>query len=102
MALAAESCARLISRYGTHSLQDAQVVVALGGDGFLLETLHATLGRNLPVFGMNCGSVGFLMNIHDEADLPQRLARAQAAVLHPLRMHAVTQAGAVEEAVALE
>jgi NAD+ kinase len=99
--LATESCARLVSRYGVHPIQDAQVIVALGGDGFLLETLHATLGRNLPVFGMNCGSVGFLMNVHDEADLPQRLARTHAAVLHPLRMHAVTQAGAVEEAVAL-
>lgn len=50
---------------------------------------------------MNCGSVGFLMNEFDENDLPNRVARAQAAVLHPLRMHAVTQTGAVEEALAL-
>ena len=77
------------------------MIVALGGDGFLLETLHATMGMSLPVFGMNCGSVGFLMNAHSEEDLPARLAAAQAAVLHPLRMHAVTAAGVVEEAVAL-
>ena len=100
-ALAAESCARLVSRYGEWPLREAQAVVALGGDGFLLETLHATMGLDLPVFGMNCGSVGFLMNAHGEADLPRRLDRAQATVLHPLRMHAVTQAGVIEEAVAL-
>jgi NAD+ kinase len=99
--LAAESCARLVARYGTWALADADALVALGGDGFLLETLHATMGMQLPVFGMNCGSVGFLMNVHSEEDVPQRLAAAQAAVLHPLRMHAVTAAGAVEEAVAL-
>ncbi len=99
--LAAESCARLVARYGAVPVEQAQIIVALGGDGFLLETLHANMGRGLPVFGMNCGSVGFLMNAHSEEDLPQRLALAQAAVLHPLRMHAVTAAGVVEEAVAL-
>ncbi len=95
------SRARLIARYGNSPMADAQVIVALGGDGYLLETLHAIIGRHVPVFGMNCGSVGFLMNGFAEDDLPQRLADAQAAVLHPLRMHAVTQAGAVEEALAL-
>ncbi len=99
--LAAESCARLVARYGAVPIDEAQVIVALGGDGFLLETLHANMGRPLPVFGMNCGSVGFLMNAHSEEDLTERLALAQAAVLHPLRMHAVTAAGVVEEAVAL-
>ena len=99
--LATESCARLVALYGAWPLGKADVVVALGGDGFLLETLHATMGTDLPVFGMNCGSVGFLMNAHNEAGLPERLASAQAAVLHPLRMHAVTAAGAVEEALAL-
>ncbi len=92
---------RLIARYGDAGLDDAQVIVALGGDGHLLETLHAITSRPLPVYGMNCGSVGFMMNPFNEDDLPGRLSRAQAAVLHPLRMHAVTQAGAVEEAVAL-
>jgi NAD+ kinase len=99
--VAEESRARLIELYGNASVADAQVVVALGGDGHLLETLHAMTGQPTPIYGMNCGSVGFMMNPFNEADLPRRLAEAQAALLHPLRMHAVTQTGAVEEAVAL-
>ena len=98
--LATESRARLAARYGDSPLADAQIVVCLGGDGFLLETVHATLGRQLPIYGMNCGSVGFLMNGFAEDDLPARLGRAQEAVLNPLRMHAVTQSGVVEEALA--
>ena len=50
-------------------------IVALGGDGFMLETLHRMLGRDVPVYGMNCGSVGFLMNEFSEDDLPARLAQ---------------------------
>ena len=99
--VAEQSRARLAQRYGEWPLADAQVVVALGGDGHLLETLHAFTGRATPIYGMNCGSVGFMMNPFNEEDLPRRLGNAQAAVLHPLRMHAVTQTGAVEEAVAL-
>jgi NAD+ kinase len=99
--VAAESRDRLIGLYGNVSVDDAQVVVALGGDGHLLETLHAMTGQPTPVYGMNCGSVGFMMNPFNEADLPRRLCRAQASLLHPLRMHAVTQTGAVEEALAL-
>ena len=76
-------------------------MVSLGGDGFMLETLHRILGGDVAVYGMNCGSVGFLMNAFDEADLPARIARAQVAELYPLRMHAVTATGRVEEAVAL-
>ncbi len=77
--------------------------MSLGGDGFMLETLHRLLALpgSIPVYGMNCGSVGFMMNAFSEAELPERLARAQAAVLHPLRMHVITAAGAVEEALAL-
>ena len=100
-ALARESRDRLIARYGNCDMASAEVVVALGGDGFMLETLHTVLGRPTPVYGMNCGSVGFLMNAFSEEDLPQRLAAAQEALLHPLRMHAVTTAGVVEEALAL-
>jgi NAD+ kinase len=99
--LAAESRARLVSRHGDCPPEEAQVIVALGGDGFMLETLHRILGREIPVYGMNCGSVGFLMNPFSEEGLPQRLARAQPAVLHPLRMHAVTAAARTEEALAL-
>ncbi len=99
--LALASRARLVARYGDHAAATAEVVVSLGGDGFMLETLRHMLGRNIPVYGMNCGSVGFLMNPFSEDSLPQRLVLAQAAVLHPLRMHAVTITGAVEEALAL-
>ncbi len=98
---AAEAHKNLVTRYGDAALDDAQAVVALGGDGHLLETMHALTGRAVPIFGMNCGSVGFMMNPFAEADLPGRLARAQAAILHPLRMHAVTQTGMVEEGLAL-
>ena len=99
--LAQESRARLVALYGDCPLDQSDIVVALGGDGFMLETLHKVLERGVPVYGMNCGSVGFMMNNFAETDLPGRLARAQAAVLHPLRMHAVTRTGVVAEALAL-
>ena len=99
---AQEARERLTAHYGDSATEGADVIVALGGDGFLLETLHHLLnsGRSVPVYGMNCGSVGFLMNPFAEEELPERLGRAQAATLHPLRMHAVTRGGAVEEALA--
>jgi NAD+ kinase len=93
--------ARLEQRYGACDPLSASVVVALGGDGFMLETLHSLLGRDIPVYGMNCGSVGFLMNSVGEDELPERLSRAQEAILHPLRMIVVTMTGAVEESLAL-
>ena len=92
---------RLEALYGSLAVEEADVVVPLGGDGFMLETLHRLLGTKAAVYGMNCGSVGFMMNSFDEADLPARIARAQVSELFPLRMHAVTATGRVEEAVAL-
>ena len=100
-AVAEASRERLVAAYGHVPAEQAQVVVALGGDGHLLETLHAVIGRGTPVYGMNCGSVGFMMNAYDEANLPRRLAETQAALLHPLRMQAQTQSGGMQEAVAL-
>jgi NAD+ kinase len=99
--LAQDARARLADMYSNYEHAEPQVIVCLGGDGFMLETLHRNLSQNIPVYGMNCGSVGFLMNEFSEIDLPARLDRAQAAILHPLRMHAVTGTGRVEEAVAL-
>ena len=99
--LATESRARLMARYGDCPVDHAALIVSLGGDGFMLETMHRLLGKNVPVYGMNCGSVGFLMNPFSEDDLPGRLARAQEAVLRPLRMHAVSAGGAIAEALAL-
>jgi NAD+ kinase len=97
-AIATEARAGLIARYGECPLPRAAIVVALGGDGFMLETIHQVLALNVPVYGMNRGSVGFLMNSYNDDDLPGRLSRAQAADLHPLRMIAITATGAVEEA----
>ncbi len=99
--LAADARARLVARYGDCPFDAAEVVVPLGGDGFMLETLHQVLGRTTPVYGMNCGSVGFLMNPFAEDRLIERLDAAQEALLHPLRMHAITATGSVEEALAL-
>jgi NAD+ kinase len=81
-------------------VSEATVVVALGGDGFMLETIHAGLAGDIPVFGMNRGSVGFLMNEYHSENLPLRLAAAQAVRLHPLHMRAVTTGGQVIEAAA--
>lgn len=101
--LATEGLARLVQRHGNHEVEEADVIVCLGGDGFLLEMLHRLLdqGSETPVYGMNCGSVGFLMNAYAEDALEERLANAQGAILHPLRMRAETCDGRIEEALAL-
>jgi len=98
--IALEARSQLVGRYGDCAINQAEVVVALGGDGFMLETIHRVLELRVPVYGMNRGSVGFLMNMFSVEDLPGRLSRAQAAELHPLRMHAVTVMGSVEKALA--
>jgi len=83
--------------YDWVAVRDADVVVALGGDGFLLQVLHAALNARQPrpVYGMNLGSVGFLMNEFQVEELPQRVAAARGYTLHPLEMTARTVAGAV-------
>jgi NAD+ kinase len=86
---AQEASERLCDRYGCVSEADAQVIVALGGDGFMLEVLHRNLGRGTPIYGMNRGSVGFMMNEYVEDGLPERLASAERAVIHPLTMVAI-------------
>ena len=92
--------AELSKRHGQHVPADAEVIVALGGDGFMLQTLHRHGARGIPVFGMKLGTVGFLMNQHRPGDLLERLAAAEAAVLHPLEMRATTEAGGVFESLA--
>jgi len=91
----------LCALYGNCDVEDADVVVALGGDGFMLETLHQMMGRNVPVYGMNRGSVGFLMNEYHDGDLLERIAQAEETVLSPLRMTATTQGGKKVDAVAI-
>ncbi len=98
--LAQQRLDRLVARFGALPLKHAKVVVSLGGDGFMLETLHNMLSHGLPVYGMNCGSVGFLMNGYTESGLSDRLAEAQRTTLHPLRMQATTAQGEVVEALA--
>ena len=95
------SCAVLVARYGNVPVEEADVIVALGGDGFMLETLHATQALDVPVYGMNRGTVGFLMNAYAEDDLPARLSAAQEEVLNPLVMRATTVGGTVHEALAI-
>ncbi|WP_374534395.1 NAD kinase [Phenylobacterium sp.] len=98
---AQEAKAALIARYGQASAEDAQVIVALGGDGFMLETLHENLKNGRPIYGMNRGSVGFLMNEYSEEGLLERIAAAEQAVIHPLSMRAVDIAGGRHEALAI-
>jgi NAD+ kinase len=93
---AQEALAELRARYGDVGPDGADIVVALGGDGFMLQTLHAFTGKAKPIYGMNRGTVGFLMNEYHQADLLERLAAAEAAVIYPLKMTAHTQSGAVE------
>jgi NAD+ kinase len=83
----------LRERYGDAGPNDAAVIVALGGDGFMLQTLHAFLQRRVPIYGMNLGSVGFLMNSFQEADLPRRIEAAQPTKIHPLLMRTMSPAG---------
>ncbi|MEO5620908.1 MAG: NAD kinase [Cypionkella sp.] len=80
--------AEMVAIYGQYTVGEADVGVALGGDGFMLQTLHETQASGLPVYGMNRGTVGFLMNGYAAEDLPARLAWAEEAVINPLRMHA--------------
>ncbi len=98
---AREARARLEARYPTVAPEAADVVVALGGDGFVLETLHRYLENGTPIYGMNCGTVGFLMNLYDEEDLPRRLGQAKTVTLHPLAMSARNLAGETLEALAI-
>ncbi len=92
---------RLIKFYGNSNLSDAEVIVALGGDGFMLRTLHDTQKRNLPVYGMNHGTVGFLMNEYSEDELLSRLRSAEETKINPLIMKAHCANGNVETALAI-
>lgn len=87
--------------YGNSHPDQADIIVALGGDGFMLQTLHTFMGRQIPIYGMNRGSVGFLMNEYVEDDLPQRLAQAKPSLIRPLRMRAVMADGTVGKALAI-
>ena len=89
----------LTQRYGQVPRYAADMIVALGGDGFMLQTLHDVAG--LPVYGMNCGTVGFLMNDYNEEGLIERLDAAEEAVINPLAMRAETIDGQTHQGLAI-
>lgn len=92
---------QLRQRYGNRDIEEAEVVVALGGDGLMLQTLHRVMGRGVPVYGMNFGSVGFMMNDFGLEDLHDRLARAQKTHIYPLFMSVLDASGQTHNALAI-
>ncbi len=92
------ACARLKSLYGSSSTPD--VVVALGGDGFLLQTVHKYLHQQIPIFGMNRGSVGFLLNDYSEQGLMERILKSESTLISPLQMRAKGRDGRQHQALA--
>lgn len=91
----------LVALYGDAPVDGADVIVALGGDGFMLSTLHSTEANPAPVYGMNRGTVGFLMNEYSVVGLPERLDAALEEVINPLAMRAETVDGTMHHALAI-
>jgi len=101
-ALAAqEALAELRQRYKAADPDQADIIVALGGDGFMLETLHKHMKRGVPIYGMHRGSVGFLMNSYAADGLEERLERAKPVRVHPLEMSALDRDGKAHTALAI-
>lgn len=98
---AQNSYKQLSSLYDFVGLDEADVIVALGGDGFMLHTIHQYMNHKAAIYGMNCGTVGFLMNEYREDNLPELINNAREAVLHPLKMTATTKDGKKHEALAV-
>jgi len=94
---AREALAAMRSRHEDAGPDDADVIVALGGDGFMLQTLHTFTGKGKPIYGMNLGSVGFLMNDYRQENLLDRLKAAERAEIHPLKMVAHSPQGVSEK-----
>jgi NAD+ kinase len=90
----------LRANYRDAGPEAAEIVVALGGDGFMLQTLHAFLDKGKQIYGMNLGSIGFLMNEYQQDGLLERLEAAETAKVHPLRMHATDSKGAIMDSLA--
>ena len=78
--------AELEQLYGSVSIEEADIVVALGGDGLMLQTLHETMKAGSSIYGMHQGSLGFLMNDYRAQGLHERLASAETNIIHPLQM----------------
>ncbi|MGV8997930.1 MAG: NAD kinase [Parvibaculaceae bacterium] len=101
VAEAQDALGRLTAIYGNAAPAEADVLVALGGDGLMLQTLHKHMHRQIPIYGMNLGSVGFLMNEYRDDQLLERLDVAEIARLHPLRMRATLANGTEHDALAI-
>ncbi|MFW8634135.1 NAD kinase [Cribrihabitans pelagius] len=99
--VAQAALAALSRRYGHVAPQEADVIVALGGDGFMLRTLHSMVDHPAPVYGMNCGTVGFLMNTYREDGLIERLEDAEQEIINPLSMTAMDRSGETHRALAI-
>ena len=99
--VAQNALTELTKTYGQSSRDTADVIVALGGDGFMLQSLHATTDLDAPVYGMNCGTIGFLMNEYVLEDLPERVAAAEMEKINPLAMKATDTDGVLHEALAI-
>jgi len=99
--VADDALATLAAKYGNAAMENADVIVALGGDGFMLTTLHGTMHLDAPVYGMNRGTVGFLMNEFNVEGLVNRLAEAEEAVINPLSMSAETMDGMTHSELAI-
>ena len=91
----------LIARYGDTPPEKADVIVALGGDGQMLQTMHRYLNNRIPIYGMNRGSVGFLLNDYRDDQLLERLEKAEITIIHPLRMTARDDKGEGHDAIAI-
>ncbi len=98
---AQEALQRLSKLYGGVEPEKAQIIIALGGDGLMLQTLHRFMRTGVPIYGMHRGSVGFLMNEYGEANLLERVAGAKLSVIHPLKMVAENVAGEKLQALAI-
>src|SRR5450631_1311198 len=85
---AQQALAQLVELYGNRDPADADIVVALGGDGLMLQTLHNHMRSDKPIYGMHRGTVGFLMNEFSSQNLHSRLAAAKESLIHPLLMRA--------------
>ncbi len=98
---AQEAIEKLQAKYKHVAAEEADVIVALGGDGFMLSTVHKFMEKGTPIFGMNLGSVGFLMNEFSDADLQERLLKSQSIELHALNINATTTSGKEYTALAI-
>ncbi|WP_428641005.1 NAD kinase [Roseibium sp.] len=98
---AREALDSLARKYGNVPVEEADAIVALGGDGLMLQTLHAHMGSGKPIYGMNRGSVGFLMNEYREDSLNERLSKADATTIRPLEMTAINEDGSKHKALAI-